>query len=201
MKMYVLRPTSHTRLRTRDHCTSSTPSDGKGGASPSSLHTTYAWGTNGVSECKMDVKSTHIPTWHQLEHISWPTELFSKTTSWRQAQHKTGRPWHSEISEPLIYYNFIICENSVWIGTHWTSIWFPSPVTRDFTLHSRAHDHTTWFWRCARWDSLWTLSIGLSQFHGHGSCVKWPLLELTLSLSMHVLVEVREKNRFVRCVS
>jgi hypothetical protein len=42
MKMYVLRATSHTRLRTCDHCTSSTPIDGNGGASPSSLHTTYA---------------------------------------------------------------------------------------------------------------------------------------------------------------
>ena len=24
------------------------------------------------------------------------------------------------------------------------------------------------------WDGLWTLSFGLSQSHGHGSCVKWP---------------------------
>ena len=26
----------------------------------------YAWGTNGVCECKMDVKCTWIPTWHQM---------------------------------------------------------------------------------------------------------------------------------------
>ena len=43
----------------------------------------YAWGTNGVCECKMDVKSTWIPTWHQMDHVSWPLGLFSKTTSWR----------------------------------------------------------------------------------------------------------------------
>jgi len=35
-----LRATSHTRLRTRDHYTSSTLIGGKGGAGPSSLHTT-----------------------------------------------------------------------------------------------------------------------------------------------------------------
>jgi hypothetical protein len=28
----------------------------------------YASGTNRVSECKMDVKSTWIPTWHQMDH-------------------------------------------------------------------------------------------------------------------------------------
>ena len=35
-----MRATSHTRLRTRDHYTSSTLIGGKGGAGPSSLHTT-----------------------------------------------------------------------------------------------------------------------------------------------------------------
>ena len=35
----TLRATSHTRLRARDHHTSSTLIGGKGGASPSSLHT------------------------------------------------------------------------------------------------------------------------------------------------------------------
>jgi hypothetical protein len=43
----------------------------------------YAWGTNGVSECKMDVKSTWITTWHPMDHVSWSLGLFSKTISWR----------------------------------------------------------------------------------------------------------------------
>ena len=34
-----IRATSHTRLRARDHYTSSTLNGGKGGAGPSSLHT------------------------------------------------------------------------------------------------------------------------------------------------------------------
>ena len=38
----------------------------------------YARGTNGVCEGKMDVKSTWIPTWHQVDHVSWSLELFSK---------------------------------------------------------------------------------------------------------------------------
>jgi hypothetical protein len=36
-----VRATSHTRLRARDHYTSSTLIGGKGGAGPSSLHTTF----------------------------------------------------------------------------------------------------------------------------------------------------------------
>jgi hypothetical protein len=43
----------------------------------------YAWGTNGVCECKMDVKSTCIPTWHPMHHVSWLLGLFWKTTSWK----------------------------------------------------------------------------------------------------------------------
>ena len=42
----------------------------------------YAWGTNGVCECKMDVKSTWILTWHRMDHVYWSLGLFSKTTSW-----------------------------------------------------------------------------------------------------------------------
>ena len=40
LKLFFLRATSHMRLRARDHCTSSILVGGKGGAGPSSLHTT-----------------------------------------------------------------------------------------------------------------------------------------------------------------
>jgi hypothetical protein len=43
----------------------------------------YAWGTNKVCECKVVVKSTWTPTWHQMDCVSWSLGLFSKTTSWR----------------------------------------------------------------------------------------------------------------------
>ena len=43
----------------------------------------YARGTNGICACKMDVKSTCILTWHQMDHVSWLVGLLSKTTSWR----------------------------------------------------------------------------------------------------------------------
>ena len=65
-----LRATSHTRLRARDHYTSSILIGGKGGASPSSLHTKLE-GPTKVCECKMDVKSTWIPTWHPSDQVSW----------------------------------------------------------------------------------------------------------------------------------
>ena len=67
------------RLRARDHYTSSTLIGGKGRAGPSSLHTTLE--EQGVCECKMDVHSTWIPKWHQMDHVSWLLGLFSKPTS------------------------------------------------------------------------------------------------------------------------
>ena len=78
----TLRATSHTRLRARDQSTSSTLIGGKGRARPSLLHTTI-WRTNGVCECKMDVKFTWIYAWHPMDHVSWSRGLFSKSTSWR----------------------------------------------------------------------------------------------------------------------
>ena len=62
------------------------------------------------------------------------------------------------------------------------------PVTHDFTLHLRIRGHTTWCWRVC-WDGLWTLSFGLSHFHGHGSwlvCEKWP--EVTVCGKLHAPV-------------
>ena len=52
--------TSHTRLRARYQYTSSTLIGGKGGVVKFAPR--YARGTNGVCGCKMDVKSTWIPT-------------------------------------------------------------------------------------------------------------------------------------------
>ena len=63
-----------------------------------------------------------------------------------------------------------------WIKIHWKKYLIKDPVTCDFTLHLRIHDHTTWCWRVS-WDGLWTLSFGLSQFHGHGS---WLMCEVDL---------------------
>ena len=49
------------------------------------------------------------------------------------------------------------------------------PVTYDFTIHLRAHDHTTWFWMCL--GTTFGHFLGLSQFHGHGS---WLVCEVAL---------------------
>jgi hypothetical protein len=38
----------------------------------------YAWGTNGVCDCKTDVKSTWFLTWHWMDHVSWSLGLFFK---------------------------------------------------------------------------------------------------------------------------
>ena len=104
------RATSHTRLSTRTHYTSSTLIGGKGGAGPSSLHSIYAWGTNKVCECKMDVKCTWIPTWHQIDHVSWSLDCFQKPSL-------EGRPTQNQETMALWmlttieFFYFIMCED------------------------------------------------------------------------------------------
>jgi hypothetical protein len=56
-----------------------------------------------VCECKVDVKSTWLPTWHRMDHVSCSLGLFSKTITWKHAWHETGKPWHSKRSQSSIY--------------------------------------------------------------------------------------------------
>ena len=67
---------SHMMLRARDHCTSSKSHWCKKW-SRSKFASHYASRTNWVSWCKMDGWSTWIPTWHQMDHVSWSLGLFS----------------------------------------------------------------------------------------------------------------------------
>ena len=57
---------------------------------------------------------------------------------------------------------------SAWIEIPWNNILVEALVTYDFTRHLRVRDHSTWFRRVSC-NGLWTLSFGLSHFHGHGS--------------------------------
>ena len=74
--------TSHMRLMAHDHHTSSTLIVAKGGAGPSSLHTRVEGPAEFVN-ARWILKSTWIPTWHQMDHVSWSFGLFLKTISWR----------------------------------------------------------------------------------------------------------------------
>ena len=61
------------------------------------------------------------------------------------------------------------------------------PVPDDFTLHLRVRDHTSYASWVVLWDGLWTLSLGLSQFHGHSS---WLVCEVALSLRLLIYVVI-----------
>jgi hypothetical protein len=81
----------------------------------------FAWGTNIVCECKMDVKSTWIPTWHQMDHISWSLALFLKPAL-------GGRPHTKPGDHGTLYAHnhwFILFYHvwgPAWIDIHWNSI-------------------------------------------------------------------------------
>ena len=75
--MWRVRATSHKKLRARDHYTSSILIGGKGGAGPTSLHTMLEGLTEYVNARWM-VKSSWVPTWHRMDHVSWSLGLFSQ---------------------------------------------------------------------------------------------------------------------------
>jgi hypothetical protein len=72
-----LRATSHMRLRAHDHYTSRHSHWWKR-RNRSRFTSHYACGTNGVCECKMDVRSTWISTWYKMDHIHGHLDYFQK---------------------------------------------------------------------------------------------------------------------------
>ena len=96
----------------------------------------YAWGTNAVRECKMDVKSIWIPTWHPLDHVSCFMDYFQKPTT------LGGRP-NTKLEEhgtPNVHNRRFILIYHVWgpawIEIHWNNIWLRA--------WSRMTSHDTW---------------------------------------------------------
>ena len=81
----------------------------------------------------MDVKSTWIPTWHWMGHVSWSLGLFLKPPL-------GGRP-NTKLDGTLNAYNpwvilFYHAWGPAWIEIHWNSIW----------LRTQSHmtSHYTW---------------------------------------------------------
>ena len=161
-----LRATSHTRLWARDHYTSNTLIGRKDGAW-SKLASHYAWETNEIRECKMDVKSTWIPTWHQMDQVSWSLENHLLTVGLTQNLNITHNRWFI-----LLYYVW----GPAWIEFQWDQIWL------------RARSHMTLHYTWGSMSRLHDLGGCVGTAFGHflvgshnfmvtalDSCVKWPL--------------------------
>ena len=114
----------------------------------------YTWVTNGVCEWKVDVRSTWIPTWHQMGHVSWSLGLFTKTTSWRLGLTQPG-----DHGTPNAYNHcfnlFYHVWGPAWIEIHWKSIWLrPGHIW----LHTTLEDMWPHYMVLGvTWDNLWTL--------------------------------------------
>ena len=180
------------RLRACDHWTSSTLIGGKGIVGPSLLHT-WNWGlvTIGLQALSLvekgivgpsllhttlegpmnrwmqDIKSRRIPTWHQMDHISWSLRLLEKNHLLQVGLTRNREIMALRNLTIINLLCFIMCENSAWIEIHWNSIWL------------RAQSHTTSHYN---WGPVTTLhdfgsalgrsldtSFGLSQFFDRGS--------------------------------
>ena len=135
----------------------------------------------------MEVKSTWVPFLHGIEWIMYHAHLdyFEKPPlggrlNTKPGDHGTPNAHNHWLT--LLYHDW----GPAWIEIHWKSIWLRALVTYDFTLHLRIHDHTTWFWWCVGTAFGYTLSFGLSQFHGHSS---WLSCEVTLGPMLMTTLE------------
>ena len=110
----------------------------------------FTWGTNGVCECKMDVKSTCISTWHHMNHDH--LDYFQKPPLKGRPNTKPGD--HGTPNAP--YHWFILFYHvwgPAWIDIHWNSIW----------LRARSYmaSHYTWG--------------SVTRLHDFGGALGWPL--------------------------
>ena len=177
-------------LHTRDwepvtvYYSSSTLIGGKGGAGPSSLlHTTLAWGTNGVyiykwmqdgGECKV-YKDSYMASNGSCRMVTW---TISKTHLLEvgSTQNRDTMALQTLTSVDVFYFYHVW--EPTWIEIRWNGI----------CLRARSYMASHYTWGSVTtlhdfggvcWDGLWALSFGLLQFSQSrlfGPCVKWPLV-------------------------
>ena len=112
----------------------------------------YAWGTNGVCESKMNLKSTWILTWHWMDHVSWSLDYFQKSPLGGRPNTKPGD--HGTLnSHNRLFILFYHAWGHAWIKFYWNNIWL------------RAWSHMTSYYT---WWSMTTL-------HDLGGVVGQPL--------------------------
>ena len=134
----MLRATSHTRLRACDHYTSHWWKTRNG----SKFVSHYARGTNGVCECKLDVKSAWISTWHRMDHVNDHLDYFQKSRLGGRSNTKLGdhgTPNTHNCWFILFYHMW----RPTWIEIHWNSIWLKarSHMTSRYTWESVTTPH------------------------------------------------------------
>ena len=163
-------------LRAHDHYTSSTPVGGKGGAGPSSLlHTTLEGPPEYVNARWMWCLHGFL---HDINWIMFHGHLdyFQKPPLVGRRDTKLGDPGTPNAHNRwfILFYHVW---RPTWIEIHWNSIWLR--VRSHMTSHTTLEDLWPHYMILeVSWDGLWTLSFGLSQFHGHGS---WLMCEVALT--------------------
>jgi hypothetical protein len=124
------------RLRAHDHYYTSSTLMGRKRRSWSKFTSQYyVWGTNKVCECKMDVKSTCIPTWHQMDHVRGHLDYFLKPPLGSRPNTKPGDHGTPSAHDCWLILFYLVW-GPAWIEIHWNSIW----------LRVRSHmaSHYTW---------------------------------------------------------
>ena len=115
----------------RDH---GTLIGGIGGAGPSSLPTTLEGPMEYVNGRWMNSLHIRTPTRHRMDHVFMVTRaIFQRPSLGGGPQHETGRPWHTERSQPLVYFT-LSCVRTRMNKDSLKRYMVEGPVTYNFTL-------------------------------------------------------------------
>ena len=129
----------------------------------------------------MDVRPTWVFTWHRMDHVSWSLRIFSKNHLLEAGltQNKETMALRTLTIVDLFY---SMCEDHRMNRNSLKEHLVEGPITWLHTTLEGPWPHYMILKVC--WDDgLWTLSFGLSQFHGHGS---WLVCEVALSDVRHM---------------
>ena len=71
----------------------------------------YAWGTDGVRECTIDVTSIRIPTWHPMDHVFTVTWIIFKNHLLKVDLTQNHKTMALRMLTIVHWWYFIMCEN------------------------------------------------------------------------------------------
>ena len=103
---------------------------------PVKITSHYAWGTNEVCECKMDAKSTWIPTWYRMDHVPWSLGIIFINRLLKVGLTQNHDTMTLRMLTTIDFFYLYHVWGPAWIEILWNSIW----------MRARSHMISHYIW-------------------------------------------------------
>jgi hypothetical protein len=130
----------------------------------------------------MVVNCTWVHAWHRMDHVSWSLGPFSKNHLLKVGLTQNQETMALQTLKTVDLFYFYHVWGPAWMEIHCYRSWLKARHIWLHTILEVPWPHHMILEVC--WDGLWTLSIGLSHFHGDGS---WLMCEVALMFATNPL--------------